>query len=100
MLEMMSSEFAKSIERNEFQNENNDNMYLNTVPDKIERASSTKLKINKKDLNQEETFKNLKTSKKIGKKKLPKMTQSKMKLKKMKKIQIVVINYLMMIIQI
>ena len=98
MLEMMSSEFAKSIERNEFQNENNDNMYLNTVTDKIERASSTKLKINKKDLNQEETFKNLKTSKKIGKMKLPKMTQSKMKLKKMKKIQIVVINYLMMII--
>ena len=85
MLEMMSSEFAKSIERNEFQNENNDNMYLNTVPDKIERASSTKLKINKKDLNQDEIFQNLKTSKKIGKKKLPKMTQSKMKLKKNEK---------------
>ena len=82
MLEMMSSEFAKSIERNEFQNENNDNIYLNTLPDKIERASSTKLKINKKDLNQDETFQNLKTSKRQGKMKLPKMIQSKMKLKK------------------
>ena len=89
MLEMMSSEFAKSIERNEFYNENDsnninteNNMYISTAPDKMERASSTKLKINQKHLIQDENIQDLKNSKKSGKMKLPKMVQSKMKLKK------------------
>ena len=89
MLEMMSSEFAKSIERNEFPNENGsnnlnteNNIYINTAPDKLERASSTKLKINQKNLIQDDNLQNLRGSKKIGKMKLPKMIQSKIKLKK------------------
>ena len=87
MLEMVSSEFAKSIERNDFQNENNNNIlnsenniYVNTLPEPIERASSTKLKINKKNLIQDENIQNIKTIKNIGKMKLPKMIQSKIKL--------------------
>ena len=74
MLEMMSSEFAKSIERNEFFNENDsnnlnieNNIYINTAPDKMERASSTKLKINQKNIAQDEKFQSLKSNKKIGK---------------------------------
>ena len=88
MLEMMSSEFAKSIEKNDFPDENNNNnllsseTHINTVPNRIERAASTKLKINKKDLSQEEGIQNLKGAKKSGKMKLPKMIQSRMKLKK------------------
>ena len=87
MLEMVSSEFAKNIEKNDFPNENNTNIdnnnnYMNTMPNQMERASSTKLKINKKDLGQDENIQNLKASKKIGKMKLPKMIQSKMKLKR------------------
>ena len=87
MLEMVSSEFAKNIEKNDFPEENNSNIdnnynYMNTMPNQMERASSTKLKINKKDLGQDENIQNLKGSKKIGKMKLPKMIQSKMKLKR------------------
>ena len=82
MLEMVSSEFAKSIERNEFMNDNYDNNYIQTAPNKMERASSTKLKIYKKDISSEENIQNLKTSKKFGKMKLPKMTQTKIRLNK------------------
>ena len=85
MLEMVSSEFAKSIERNDFLNDNNDNNnnnHINTVPDRMERASSTKLKIYKKELSPEDNFQNSKNLKKLGKMKLPKMTQTRIKLKK------------------
>ena len=87
MLEMMSSEFAKSIERNDFPDENtniylNSDSYINTVPNINERASSTKLKFNKKELAQEENLQNPRGSKKSGKMKLPKMIPSKIKLKK------------------
>ena len=97
MLEMVSSEFAKNIEKNDFINENNSNIdnnnnYINTMPNnRMERASSTKLKINKKDLIQEENIQNiqnLKGSKKFGKMKLPKMIQSKIKLKRNENISI------------
>ena len=77
MLEMVSSEFAKNIEKNEFENENNNinnNSYINTSPEIIERASSTKLKINNKYLSQEENIQYKR--KKFGKMKLPKMSQS------------------------
>ena len=69
MLEMVSSEFAKSIERNDFLNDNydNNNNYINTVPDRMERASSTKLKIYKKELSPEDNLQNSKNLKKIGK---------------------------------
>ena len=85
MLEMMSSEIGKSLERNEMLSDNNfnsDNNYLSTAPNQMERASSTKLKINKKNLVQDDIIQNLKNSKKVGKMKLPKMIQSKVKLKK------------------
>jgi hypothetical protein len=84
MLEMVSSEFAKSIERNDFLNDNydNNNNYINTVPDRMERASSTKLKIYKKELSPEDNLQNSKNLKKIGKMKLPKMTQTRIRLKK------------------
>ena len=77
MLEMVSSEFAKNIEKNEIPNEDNNlnsESYINTSPEIIERASSTKLKINKKYLAQEEIIQNKR--KKFGKMKLPKMSQS------------------------
>ena len=88
MLEMVSSEFAKNIERNDFQNEDNyilnsdNNIYINTAPEQFERASSTRLKINKNKIIQDENFQNLKTNKKIGKMKLPKMVPSKIRLNK------------------
>ena len=87
MLEMVSSEFAKNIEKNDFLNENdanndNNNIYINTMPSKMERASSTKLKIYKKDLTQDEGIQNLKGIKILRKMKLPKMIQSKTKFKK------------------
>ena len=75
MLEMMSEDFAKNIEKNEMLNDETNNFnsenntYTNTIPNK-ERASSMKLKnIKNKDANN----KYLKTGRKLGKMKLPKM---------------------------
>ena len=69
MLELMSEDFAKNIEKNEqnLNSENNNNTYANTLPSK-ERANSMRLKRNKKG---ETSVKNLK----VGKSgmKLPKM---------------------------
>ena len=73
MLEMMSEDFAKTIEKNELVNEepntNNDNMYTNTLPNK-DRASSMKIKRNKTE---ESSVKNLKFRRNLNKMKLPKM---------------------------
>ena len=69
MLELMSEDFAKNIEKNDpnINSENNNNIYANTLPSK-ERANSMRLKRNKKG---ESSIKNLK----VGKNgmKLPKM---------------------------
>ena len=69
MLELMSEDFAKNIEKNDpnINSENNSNTYANTLPSK-ERANSMRLKRDKKG---EKSIKNLK----VGKNgmKLPKM---------------------------
>ena len=69
MLELMSEDFAKNIEKNDpnINSENNNNIYANTLPSK-ERANSMRLKRNKKG---ESSIKNIK----VGKNgmKLPKM---------------------------
>ena len=75
MLEMMSEDFAKTIEKNELVNEepntnnDNNNMYTNTLPNK-DRASSMKIKRNKTE---ESSAKNLKFRRNLNKMKLPKM---------------------------
>jgi len=85
MLEMLSSDVAKNIEKNEFSSDifkTTEDNYTSTAPNILERASSTKLKINKKELIKQEYIKNIKDNKKIDKMKLPKMIQNKMSLKK------------------
>ena len=77
MLEMMSDDFAKNIDKNEifnddinnFNSEKNNNIYTSTLPNK-ERASSMREKINK---NKEINNKSIKIVRKFGKMKLPKM---------------------------
>ena len=88
MLEMLSSDVAKNIEKNEFSSDiykTTEDNYITTAPNVFERASSTKLKINKKELIKQEYIKNIKDNKKIDKMKLPKMIQNKMSLKKNEK---------------
>jgi len=86
MLEMMRSDIAKDIERNELNNEKNNNTineynyYTNTLPNKDERPSSTKLRLNKNEMTQQEYF--MGGRRKVGRMKLPKMMQSKIRLKK------------------
>jgi len=86
MLEMMRSDIAKDIERNELINEKNNNTineynyYTNTLPNKDERPSSTKLRLNKNEMTQQEYF--MGGRRKVGRMKLPKMMQSKIRLKK------------------
>jgi len=86
MLEMMRSDIAKDIERNELNNEKNNNTineynyYTNTLPNKDERPSSTKLRLNKNEMTQQDYF--IGGRRKVGKMKLPKMMQSKIRLKK------------------
>ena len=86
MLEMMRADIAKDIERNELINEKNNNTineynyYTNTLPNKDERPSSTKLRLNKNEMTQQEYF--IGGRRKVGKMKLPKMMQSKIRLKK------------------
>ena len=70
MLEMISQDFAKNIEKNEIFNEdsdNNNNDYTHTLPNK-ERASSMRIKQNKN-----ENAKNLKIGRNLKRMKLPKM---------------------------
>ena len=88
MLEMLSSDVAKNIEKNEFSSDiykTTEDNYITTAPNALERASSTKLKINKKELINQEYIKNIKDNKRIDKMKLPKMIQNKMSLKKYEK---------------
>ena len=88
MLEMLSSDVAKNIEKNEFSSDiykTTEDNYITTTPNALERASSTKLKINKKELINQEYIKNIKDNKRIDKMKLPKMIQNKMSLKKYEK---------------
>ena len=86
MLEMMRSDIAKDIERNELNNEKNNNTineynyYTNTLPNKDERPSSTKLRLNKNEMTQQNYF--IGERRRVGKMKLPKMMQSKIRLKK------------------
>ena len=86
MLEMMRSDIAKDIERNELNNEkknntiNEYNYYTNTLPNKDERPSSTKLRLNKNEMTQQDYFMGGRRG--AGKMKLPKMMQSKIRLKK------------------
>ena len=76
MLEMMSEDVAKNIEKNDIINEEsnnlnseNNNMYSSTIPNK-ERASSMRVK---GDKNKEGNIKNLKLGRNLRKMKLPKM---------------------------
>ena len=77
MLEMISEDFAKNIDKNEIFNDetnnlnsdNNNNMYTNTLPNK-DRANSMRIKRIKKG---ESSLKNLKIQKNLAKMKLPKM---------------------------
>ena len=73
MLEMMSEDFAKNIEKNDLNliSENNNNTYANTLPSK-ERANSMRINRNKKG---EASFKNIKFRKNLlnNAAKLPKM---------------------------
>ena len=81
MLEMLSSDVAKNIEKNEFSSDiykTTEDNYITTAPNALERASSTKLKINKKELINQEYIKNIKDNKRIDKMKLHKMIQNKM----------------------
>lgn len=88
MLEMLSSDVAKNIEKNEFSSDiykTTEDNYITTAPNALERAASTKLKINKKELIKKEYNKNIIDNKKIDKMKLPKMIQNKISLKKYEK---------------
>ena len=88
ILEMLSSDIAKNIEKNEFPSDiykTTEDNYITTAPNALERAASTKLKINKKELIKKEYNKNIIDNKKIDKMKLPKMIQNKMSLKKYEK---------------
>ena len=88
MLEMLSSDVAKNIEKNEFSSDiykTTEDNYITTAPNALERAASTKLKINKKELIKKEYNKNIIDNKKIDKMKLPKMIQKKISLKKYEK---------------
>ena len=76
MLEMMSEDVAKNIEKNDIINEEsnnlnseNNNMHSSTIPNK-ERASSMRVK---GDKNKEGNIKNLKLGRNLRKMKLPKM---------------------------
>jgi hypothetical protein len=75
MLEMMSEDFAKNIEKNDIINEESNNfssennMHSSTIPNK-ERASSMRVK---GDKNKEGNIKNLKLGRNLRKMKLPKM---------------------------
>ena len=76
MLEMMSEDFAKKMEKNEMFNDDinnynseNNNMYTSTLPNK-ERANSMRVK---RDKNKEAILKNVKLTKNLRKMKLPKM---------------------------
>ena len=85
MLEMISSDITKNIEKNDFSSDiykTTEDNYTITAPNVMERATSTKLKINKNELLKQEYAKNIKNIKKIDKMKLPKMIQNKMSLKK------------------
>ena len=56
------------------------NYYTNTLPNKDERPSSTKLRLNKNEMTQQDYF--IGGRRGAGKMKLPKMMQSKIRLKK------------------